>query len=193
MHRVIFGYLVAVFLVISILIYQPSVEGLLPNVIISLTTLQLALMALQTKNGLLKLISVVGWFFLYPITFYQLFSVASVSWSGGSIWTAGDLPSFLTYLGCLLFSLVAATTSMQSFMRVLKLKSHTQLAVMPIAAIYASLTVHVIRTANLGWMDFIVSPLIFFQKVFANMATIDLTFLLGFAAIQMILPLILSD
>lgn len=193
MHKVIFGHIIAVFLVISILVFQPSVEGLLFNAVTSFITLELGLLGINSKNGMVRLFTAGAWFYFYPVTFYQLFSIASVSWSGEQIWTAGDLPSFLTYLASLLFALGAATVSLKSLMKVLKLGVYTELAIMVIATVYSGFAIHFMRTANIGWMDFIVSPLNFVQVAVANAATIDLTFLLGFAAIQMILALLLDD
>lgn len=193
MHKIIFGHIIAVFLVISILVFQPSVDGLLINTVTSFITLELGLMGINSKNGVIRLSTAGAWFYFYPITFYQLFSIASVSWSGNQIWTAGDLPSFLTYLASLLFALAAATVSLKSLMKVLKLGIYTELAIMAMATLYAGFAIHFMRTANAGWMDFIASPLNFVQIVWANMATIDLTFLLGFSAIQMILALLLGD
>lgn len=193
MHKVIFGHIIAVFLIISVLVFQPSVDGLLMNTVISFITLELGLLGVFSKSGIVRFGTVVAWFFFYPITFYQLFSIASVSWSGHQIWTAGDLPTFLTYLASILFALAAATTSLQSLMKVLKLGLNSQLIVMAIATLYAGFAIHFMRTANVGWMAFLASPLNFVQIVINNLATIDLTFLLGFAAIQMILALLLGD
>lgn len=193
MHKVIFGHIIAVFLVISILVFQPSVEGLLFNTLTSFITLELGFLGINSKNGMVRLLTAAAWFYFYPITFYQLFSIASVSWSGDQIWTAGDLPSFLTYLASLLFALGAATVSLKSLMKVLKLGVYTELAIMVVATLYSSFAIHFMRTASVGWMDFITSPLNFIQLVLANAGTIDITFLLGFAAIQMILALLLGD